>query len=452
MANREHVQVVRKGAKALQRWRGANAGERLDVSDGDLSGVDLHEADLSGADLSGADLTDADLAGSDFRGADLRATIFARANLSESDLRGANLRQASLPNAELHAVRLEDANLVQANLRGANLSASHLRRANLRRAKLEDANLSRADLADADLCSASLASADLYSASLRGVHLRDSALSGAILTYADMSKADLRNASIGRARFEHTLLKEANFAGAMVNGTIFANTDLSGILGLDRVVHYGPSTIGANTLATSRGHIDLAFLRGCGLSEWEIIATRLHSPEISSDEIQRVLYEINLLRAAMPIQIRPLFLSYSHADSDFVDRLDARLKESGIRFWRDTHDMRAGRVEKQLTRGISLNPTVIIILSKDSVNSDWVEWEVATARALEKDLRRDVLCPIALDPAWKTCGWSGPLRRQIEDYHILDFSGWVETPIFEQQFARLINGLALFYEKSEPAS
>ena len=70
----------------------------------------------------------------------------------------------------------------------------------------------------------------------------------------------------------------------------------------------------------------------------------------------------------------------------------------------------------------------------------------AKARALEKELGRDVLCPVALDEAWRTCSWPGPLRRQIEDYHILDFSGWRDTATLERQFGKLLDGLSLFYK------
>ena len=102
-------------------------------------------------------------------------------------------------------------------------------------------------------------------------------------------------------------------------------------------------------------------------------------------------------------------------------------------------------METQIDRAIRLNPTVLLVLSENSVESDWVEWESAKARELEKELGRDVLCPVALDEAWKTCSWPGPLRRQIEDYHILDFSGWRDTATLERQFGKLLDGLSLFY-------
>ena len=85
------------------------------------------------------------------------------------------------------------------------------------------------------------------------------------------------------------------------------------------------------------------------------------------------------------------------------------------------------------------------MLSEESVESDWVEWEVRKARELEKKEKRDVLCPVALDDAWKTCSWPERLRVQIEEYNILDFSEWQDEAAMEQQFEKLIDGLGMFY-------
>ena len=94
-------------------------------------------------------------------------------------------------------------------------------------------------------------------------------------------------------------------------------------------------------------------------------------------------------------------------------------------------------------RGVArMNPLVLLVLSERSVESDWVEWEVSKARELEKAEKRDVLCPVALDESWKTCDWPGPLRRQVEDYNILDFS---KGSKFDEQFEKLVRGIVEFY-------
>ena len=142
----------------------------------------------------------------------------------------------------------------------------------------------------------------------------------------------------------------------------------------------------------------------------------------------------------------PLFISYSHDNNDFVDALEPLFIDKGIRFWRDKHDMKAGRIERQVDRAMRLNPTVLLILSENSVESDWVEHEAESARELEKQLERDVLCPVALDDSWKDCKWNKRLRRQIEKYNILDFSEWKDKKEFSRQFSRLVDGLDIYYK------
>jgi hypothetical protein len=288
-------------------------------------------------------------------------------------------------------------------------------------AELGSANLTNTDLGEATLLRANLKSAKLYNANLSDTNLR----------YANFTEAELRG---------------ANFARASVGGTSFNSVDLSSVNGLDNVNHGFPSYVGVDTINKSKGEIPEVFLRGCGLSDWQIEAAKLHQPTLSNEEIINVLYRIHDLRSHQAIQINPLFISYSHMDNLFVDALEHYLNEKGIRFWRDVHQKIAGRLEVQVDRAIRLNPTVLLILSIHSVKSDWVQHEARLARKLEIETGHDVLCPIALDDGWKACDWPERLREQIMEYNILDFSGWDNKDIFWRMFVRLIEGLDLFYK------
>jgi hypothetical protein len=119
--------------------------------------------------------------------------------------------------------------------------------------------------------------------------------------------------------------------------------------------------------------------------------------------------------------------------------MEKQLDEKGIRFWRDIHHATSGRLDKVVDRAIRKNPIVLLILSESSVNSDWVEHEARMARELEKELGRDVLCPVALDDAWKTCDWPARLREQIMEYNILDFSKWKDEGEFGKMFRKLVS-------------
>ncbi len=207
-----------------------------------------------------------------------------------------------------------------------------------------------------------------------------------------------------------------------------------------------PSIIAADAIKLSKGEISEVFLRGCGLSDWEIKSARLYKPGLSNQEIININYKIFDLRASQSIQISPLFISYSHADAPFVEKLELCLTKKGIRFWRDVHDATAGRLEKQIDHAMRQNPTVILILSENSTCSDWVEHEARLARELEKEIGRDVLCPIALDDSWKSAKWPARLMEQIMEYNILDYSKWNDDKAFGQVFNKMISGLDMFYK------
>jgi len=336
-----------------------------------------------------------------------------------------------LREAILKGVDLSDANFSKANLRGANLELAKLWKAYLLRADLSKANLRDSNLIGANIGEANLHNADLRGANLEGAYLRKADLSG-----VNLSAANLRQAS----------LRESNFLKAQVVGTFFGNLDLSLASELENIVHSGPSNISTDTLTLSKGKIPELFLRGCGLSDWEIESAKLYNPELDNEEINKILYKMYDLRATQALQIFPLFISYSHGDGTFVDKLENHLNKKGVRFWRDVHDMKAGRIEKQIDRAMRLNPTVLLILSEHSLKSDWVEHEVRTAREFEKEMGRDILCPIALDDRWKKSPWPKRVMEQVMEYNILDFSAWENDNKFGSTFNKLIDGLELFYK------
>ncbi len=371
-------------------------------------------------------------------------------------LSGTTFREGSYEGINLSSAKLNYCNLIGVILDRANLSGAKLVRSNLSRSRLVQANLTKAKLQHSTLLTVDLSNATAEKADLNNANFRNSNLYKANLNGADLSWTNLQRVNLNYASFRKTKLNFTNFDGArcvgtdfsysQMNRTIFSDNDLSSAKNLDSVQHQGPSTIGVNTLHQSSGMVSQVFLRGCGLGDWEIEAAKLHNPKLANEDITDLLYKIHSLRAHQALQIKPLFISYSHQDGHFVDEIEELLNAQGIRFWRDIHHATAGRLERQIDRAIRLNPTVLIVLSLNSVKSDWVQHEARIARQLELETGRDTLCPIALDDSWKTCGWPERLREQIMEYNILDFSKWQETDYLERMFARLIEGLDLFYK------
>ncbi len=137
-----------------------------------------------------------------------------------------------------------------------------------------------------------------------------------------------------------------------------------------------------------------------------------------------------------------IFISYSTKDAKFAEKLEGQLQAAGFDVFRDVHDIVAGRLDRQLKESIDKTDALLLIFSKHSAGSDWVEWEVQTARDRERREGIDVLCPISLDDAWRTATWNGPLMLQIKDYAILDFS---KPRKFDGMFSRLLTGLRTYY-------
>ena len=291
-----------------------------------------------------------------------------------------------------------------------------------------------------------LIGADLRKDDLREANLCEASLMGAGLDGANLQGADLSKANLVRANLSAANLNRSNFWRAEAGLTIFGQLDLSETMGLEDVVHKGPSIISTDTFILSKGKIPEAFLRGCGLSDWEIEHAKLYNPDLRYVELIPIQYKVFDLRISQGLQISPLFISCSPADDEFVDKLENQLNEKGIRYWPDVHDTKASRLEMQIDRSINQNPRVLLILSSNSIKSELVEHEFRAARELEKDLRRHVLCPIALDDSWMSNPWPEWVMDQMMEYNILDFSTWKDDKQFEEMFRGLIDGLDLFYK------
>jgi uncharacterized protein YjbI with pentapeptide repeats len=339
--------------------------------------------DLRGANLNNADLRTADLRAADLRAADLRA----------ADLRAADLRAANLSSANLGDARLGNANLSNADLSGANLS---------------DANLSNADLSGANL-----SDAGLYGAHLGGAHLGGANLGGANLNRAVLYGAIL----IGVAN-----LNGAYLTNAFLGETVFGNVDLSSVIGLDTCDHGLPSTIDHRTLRRS-GPLPPAFLRGVGLPD------------------NFIEYIPSLFNQA--IQLYSCFISYSTKDDEFAKRLYADLQNKGIRCWFAPHDLPIGaKTWDTIDEAIKLRDKVLLILSKNSIESDWVEDEVQKAFAEERDRKELVLFPVRIDDA--VMETPEPWARKFRDQrHIGDFRRWKDHDAYKQSFERVVRDLVV---------
>ena len=142
----------------------------------------------------------------------------------------------------------------------------------LERANLAGQYLIHADLRGADLKSALLLFANLSGADLRSADLTDANLRGANLTEVDLSGADLAG---------------VNLTGATMSLTILSGCrNLHKAVGLEEVVHPGPSELDSATLTDSAAHLPDSFLRGVGYTRSEITFLRRNYPAFTDIDNQ----------------------------------------------------------------------------------------------------------------------------------------------------------------------
>lgn len=288
-------------------------------------------------------------------------------------------------------------------------------------------DLHGADLSRAALNGAYLDEADLGMAKLYGAHLRAASLVGADLSItnllgADLRGADMRGADLVRAYFRDTEVGDANFGNSSMYGTVFIDTGLGEAKGLADVVHIGPSEISVSTIYRSEGKIPEAFLRGCGVPEDFVT----HARSLNTQAIR----------------FFSCFISYSSDDEEFAGKLHADLQAKGVRVWFAPHDLPIGaRIRPAIDESIRLHDKLLLVLSQGSVSSQWVEQEVETALAREREQEgKTVLFPIRIDAAVMETksGWPALLKNTR---NVGDFTRWKDNDSYREGFDRLLRDL-----------
>lgn len=236
MSNPAHLQQLKKGPTAWNKWRRANRSTVPDLSDADLTEInplyfpnsttEIIFADLSKYNLSGVKLAGADLSGVKLRGSNLSSADLGGAKLFEADLREANLKNARLIKTEFNLARLEGANLTAADLTQAQLSEARLKNAVLKKATLVEVEADNINLIGANLAGANLNKADMMDANCYQVNFTRATLRGVTLLGANLSETDFRGADLSVSNLEQTLLSQANLQGVNLSAAKLRGSNL----------------------------------------------------------------------------------------------------------------------------------------------------------------------------------------------------------------------------------
>lgn len=93
-----------------------------------------------------------------------------------------------------------------------------------------------------------------------------------------------------------------------------------------------------------------------------------------------------------------VFISYSSKDRDFVRRLANDLRAQKVPIWMDEIELKVGDSLRQtIEHGLQQSSSLLIVLSRNSVNSPWVQQELNAAFALELSRREVFILPAVID-------------------------------------------------------
>lgn len=112
-----------------------------------------------------------------------------------------------------------------------------------------------------------------------------------------------------------------------------ADIDLSGVNGLETVIHLRPSFIGIDTIYRSKAEIPEVFLRGAGVPD------------------NFIAYMKSLAGTPSAFEFYSCFIGYSTKDKEFAERLYADLQREHVRCWYAPEDLKIGdKFRPELTR------------------------------------------------------------------------------------------------------
>lgn len=154
-------------------------------------------------------------------------------------------------------------------------------------------------------------------------------------------------------------------------------------------------------------------------------------------------------RSTISLDRSSCFISYSHQDEAFAQRLHERLQATGLRVWYAPENIQGGqKLHEQINQAIQEHDRLLVVLSDASLASEWVATEIRRARKIEQSQKVRKLFPIRLTSMDTLKAWEcfdadtgKDLGVELREYFIPDFSNWQDLNAFENAFDRLYRDL-----------
>ena len=126
-----------------------------------------------------------------------------------------------------------------------------------------------------------------------------------------------------------------------------------------------------------------------------------------------------------------VFISYSHKDKKFVDLLANKLIENGVEVWWDSNELSIGNnIAEKIKNTIGRVDYFILVLSKNSYSSNWVNYELSATLLNEISRKETIILPVLIEDC--------EIPFSLKDRLFADF-----RYSFEDGFERLLRSIYL---------
>lgn len=386
MANPKHLEIIRKGVKAVREWRKHHPEERLDLSEAILDRPDLDKT-----------------------------------NLSEANLMKSTIKYGSIDYGSLAKANMSHATIAFSALRETDMSFVKFTKGMFFCNTAFQINLANADLHDTDLSGTTFLNANLSGADLS--HTRNLFTA---FTQVDLKGTSLRKAMMPSASFSGCELVDTDFTNSSIDCAVFAGCDLSKSIGLETVKHQGESMISLDTIILSfRGANDTftpevkKFFKNAGV------------PTEILEEMPKMI---------MKVQYLSCFVCYGEPDQEFAESLVTNLRNKGVSCWLYSMDAIPGkRTWREITEKRREADKMVVVCSVRSLVRDGVKKEIEE----QVDEDPEKIVPISRDTDWKQEGFV--VRRGQKDLKPLllerNYADFCEKSKYKDSLNRLLKGL-----------
>jgi hypothetical protein len=94
----------------------------------------------------------------------------------------------------------------------------------------------------------------------------------------------------------------------------------------------------------------------------------------------------------------PIFISYSHADEKFVEKLAGHLVKNNAHVWVDKWELNVGdSILNKVQQAILESSALLVVLSRASVESEWCKRELSAGLMRELEEKRVIVLPVLLE-------------------------------------------------------